>query len=162
MHRVIYLTLTLELPERTAITGITAHGASFWTRTACLDGDTGGETKKFFLKVSFGDRGRKMMSGEFKAMSLMYAAKPDLVPKVCKFCHFEACTDSVIHTSLSSGVVMNGCPTHTSISVISKTLPTSCRTYRPSPPCLLNYIVPEHPMRAVLGLGILPITETCL
>ena len=154
--------MNLELPERTNITGITAHGASFWTRTARLDGDTGGEKKQFFLKTSFGDRGRKMMSGEFKAMSLMCAANPDLVPKVCESRHFEVCADSFLHVSPLRGVATNLCLTHTSISPIFTTLPTNCRIWKTFLPCSLSYIAPEHPLGFVLGLTVLPIMETCL
>lgn len=42
----------LELPPGTEVTSITAHGASFWTRTARLDAQLGGGEKvQYFLKV---------------------------------------------------------------------------------------------------------------
>ncbi|KAH0566185.1 hypothetical protein GP486_000417 [Trichoglossum hirsutum] len=60
---------------------VAAHGASFWTRTARLDAELDGEHKEYFLKTSYGDRGRSMMSGEFCSMSTIYAATPDFVPR---------------------------------------------------------------------------------
>ena len=42
----------IELPEGTQATGISAFGASFWTRTARLDTEMDGEAKAYFLKVS--------------------------------------------------------------------------------------------------------------
>ncbi|KAJ4347801.1 uncharacterized protein N0V89_009171 [Didymosphaeria variabile] len=71
-----------KLPDGIIIKNIAAHGASFWTRTARLDAELDGEKKQYFLKTSFRDRGRGMMSGEFASMSLIYAAKPDLIPKL--------------------------------------------------------------------------------
>jgi protein-ribulosamine 3-kinase len=41
----------IELPAGTQVTGITAHGASFWTRTARLDAESDGIPKEYFLKV---------------------------------------------------------------------------------------------------------------
>jgi hypothetical protein len=42
----------LELPDGTIITNITAHGASFWGRTARLDTILNDEPKEYFLKVN--------------------------------------------------------------------------------------------------------------
>jgi protein-ribulosamine 3-kinase len=44
--------LAAELPEGTQATGISAFGASFWTRTARLDTEKDGEAKAYLLKVN--------------------------------------------------------------------------------------------------------------
>ncbi|KAK8074124.1 hypothetical protein PG994_005023 [Apiospora phragmitis] len=83
-----------KLPPGIQIEGISEHGASFWTRTARLDTTLDGVMKSFFLKchtsyyatlkistTSFGERGRKMMSGEYHCMNKIHAVVPDLVPE---------------------------------------------------------------------------------
>ncbi|KAI1340786.1 Fructosamine kinase-domain-containing protein [Xylariaceae sp. FL0016] len=69
------------LPSGTVMTSIASHGASFWTRTARLDGKQDGTPVSYFLKVAFGERGRSMMSSEYHCMSKIYDVKPDLVPR---------------------------------------------------------------------------------
>ncbi|KAJ4386034.1 hypothetical protein N0V93_008926 [Gnomoniopsis smithogilvyi] len=69
-----------KLPPGTEVTGITSHGASFWTRTARLDAVTEGSKCQYFLKTSHGERGRSMMSGEFKSMTTIHDVAPTLVP----------------------------------------------------------------------------------
>ncbi|KAI0007863.1 Fructosamine kinase-domain-containing protein [Xylariaceae sp. FL0662B] len=70
-----------KLPPGTKVLSITAHGASFWTRTARLDAERDRVPVKYFLKTSFGDRGRAMMPSELYCMTQIHAVKPDLVPQ---------------------------------------------------------------------------------
>jgi hypothetical protein len=42
-----------ELPPGTKATGISAFGASFWTRTARLDTEKDDQSKPYFLKVKW-------------------------------------------------------------------------------------------------------------
>ncbi len=63
------------------IEGIYRHGASYWTRTAeiatqCPDGSS----PSYFLKVSQGDNGWGMVSGEYHSMSAMWKTLPKFVP----------------------------------------------------------------------------------
>ncbi|KAI0433457.1 Fructosamine kinase-domain-containing protein [Xylaria sp. FL1042] len=70
-----------KLPPGASVSSIVAHGASFWTRTARLDAELGGAEQSYFLKMSFGECGKMMMSGEFHCMTKIYSIMPDLVPK---------------------------------------------------------------------------------
>lgn len=94
-----------ELPPGTNVAGITTHSSSLWTRTARIDTVVNGHAVRYFLKVggagltlsylnefmtqvtyitlqaTFGERGRKMVYGEFIAMTRMHRASPMLVPK---------------------------------------------------------------------------------
>ncbi|KAL8907432.1 MAG: hypothetical protein Q9207_001402 [Kuettlingeria erythrocarpa] len=82
-----------KLPPGAQVTRIDPHGASFWTRTARLDAEQDGELKEYFLKTSYGDRGKEMMSGEFVAMSAIYNAAPDLAPRPIAWGTYETLAD---------------------------------------------------------------------
>ncbi|KAI1451152.1 Fructosamine kinase-domain-containing protein [Annulohypoxylon stygium] len=69
-----------KLPHGTRVLKIAAHGASFWTRTARLDVEENGTRKAYFLKTTYGDLGKEMMSSEFACMTKVRAITPDLVP----------------------------------------------------------------------------------
>ncbi|CAH0049822.1 unnamed protein product [Clonostachys solani] len=70
-----------KLPFNTKILSAKPHSTSLWTRTACLNVETDGQSRRYFLKTTFGERGRLMVSGEFSSMSRIYSASPDLVPR---------------------------------------------------------------------------------
>ncbi|KAF2261550.1 hypothetical protein CC78DRAFT_535566 [Lojkania enalia] len=71
-----------KLPEGSIIKTISPHGASYWTRTAQIKSlDPEGNVVSYFLKVSQGDIGKGMMSGEFASMSALHKAMPNLVPR---------------------------------------------------------------------------------
>ncbi|KAL7626088.1 hypothetical protein AAE478_002858 [Parahypoxylon ruwenzoriense] len=70
-----------KLPPETVVLSITAHGLSFWTRTARIDVQQNGRRKAYFLKTSFGELGRAMMSSEHRCMIKLRAAAPQLVPE---------------------------------------------------------------------------------
>ncbi|KAK8074470.1 hypothetical protein PG997_009133 [Apiospora hydei] len=70
-----------KLPPGSQIESISAHGASFWTRTARIDATLNGAKQSYFLKTCFGNRGRKMVASEYHCMNKIYAVMPDLVPK---------------------------------------------------------------------------------
>ncbi|KAI2468996.1 Fructosamine kinase-domain-containing protein [Annulohypoxylon bovei var. microspora] len=69
-----------KLPHGTRALTIASHGASFWTRTARLDVEENGTRKAYFLKTSYGDLGRAMMSSEFACTSQLRAPTPDIAP----------------------------------------------------------------------------------
>ncbi|CAN8096521.1 unnamed protein product [Discula destructiva] len=79
-----------NLPPGTVVTGITSHGASFWTRTARLDAITAGKKVQYFLKTSHGERGRRMMLGEFKSMTTIHDVAPTLIPKPIAWGSYES------------------------------------------------------------------------
>ncbi|KAI0815528.1 Fructosamine kinase-domain-containing protein [Xylaria sp. FL0064] len=79
--RIIDSEVVVKLPPGTKVSSVVAHGASFWTRTARVDGELDGAEQSYFLKTSFGQRGKTMMSGEFHCMTKIYSIMPDLVPK---------------------------------------------------------------------------------
>ncbi|KAI0869002.1 Fructosamine kinase-domain-containing protein [Hypoxylon argillaceum] len=70
-----------KLPPGTNASNILSHGSSLWTRTARLNVELGGVNQTYFLKTSFGERGKKMMSGEFYCMMKIYDIMPDFVPR---------------------------------------------------------------------------------
>jgi len=71
-----------ELPQGSRVVDATPHGSSFWTQTAKLIAHLADGTERaYFLKVALGERGMRMMNGEFESMTLLYAAMPDFVPK---------------------------------------------------------------------------------
>ncbi|KAI1204372.1 Fructosamine kinase-domain-containing protein [Annulohypoxylon truncatum] len=70
-----------KLPHGIRVLTIAAHGASFWTRTARLDVEEDGTRKAYFLKTTYGELGREMMSSEFACMSKVRGVAPDLVPE---------------------------------------------------------------------------------
>ncbi|KAI1264596.1 Fructosamine kinase-domain-containing protein [Xylariaceae sp. FL1019] len=69
-----------KLPAGIEVLSITAHGASFWTRTARLNTVLNGTEQAYFLKTSFGERGRMMMSSEFLCMTRIHNIMSDFVP----------------------------------------------------------------------------------
>ncbi|KAI0902602.1 Fructosamine kinase-domain-containing protein [Annulohypoxylon nitens] len=69
-----------KLPHGARVLSIAAHGASFWTRTARLDVEENGTQKAYFLKTTYGELGKEMMSSEFACMTKVRAITPDLVP----------------------------------------------------------------------------------
>ena len=70
-----------KLPLGTTGESITAHGATNWVRTALLRTRLAdGSAKSFFLKVSFGQRGREMMSRDWLSMAAIFTAIPDFSP----------------------------------------------------------------------------------
>ncbi|KAK0661185.1 Fructosamine kinase-domain-containing protein [Cercophora samala] len=83
-----------KLPQGTEVKSVTAHGASFWTRTARLDAvSEDNKDVQYFLKTSYGDRGRKMMSGEFVSMTTIHSVAPHLVPKPLAWGTYEDLDD---------------------------------------------------------------------
>ncbi|OTA95658.1 hypothetical protein M434DRAFT_9512 [Hypoxylon sp. CO27-5] len=79
--RVVDPEVVAKLPPGTRVLNIAAHGASFWTRTARLDAEQEGIGKAYFLKTSYGELGRDMMSSEYRCMSRIHAITPELVPE---------------------------------------------------------------------------------
>ncbi|KAK8008098.1 hypothetical protein PG991_010649 [Apiospora marii] len=75
------------------IMGISAHGASFWTRTARLDTILDGAKQSYFLKTSFGELGNTMMSSEYHCMNKIHAVMPDLVPKTIAWGSYSSIPD---------------------------------------------------------------------
>ena len=72
---------SLELPPGTKGKSLKAHGASYWTRTArLLTIQEDGTEKPFFLKVSIGQRGKEMMSGELASMNAIHTALSTIAP----------------------------------------------------------------------------------
>ena len=90
-----------KLPLGTTGESITAHGASNWTRTARLRTRlTDGSAKSFFLKVSFGQRGKEMMSGELASMTAICTATPNFAPVPIAWGTYSS--DPNIHSFLCS------------------------------------------------------------
>ncbi|KAJ5519085.1 hypothetical protein N7453_001507 [Penicillium expansum] len=70
-----------KLPPGAEIDGICPHGASYWTRTAEISTRMAdGSSPSFFLKVSQGDTGWGMVSGEYASMKALYKTLPKFVP----------------------------------------------------------------------------------
>ncbi|OQE05100.1 hypothetical protein PENVUL_c027G07651 [Penicillium vulpinum] len=70
-----------KLPPGAEIDGICPHGASYWTRTAEISTRMAdGTSPSFFLKVSQGDTGWGMVSGEYASMKALYKVLPQFVP----------------------------------------------------------------------------------
>ncbi|TVY14339.1 Ketosamine-3-kinase [Lachnellula arida] len=58
------------------------HGASYWTNTACVSLDfPDGRESKYFLKIATGERGRRMMEGEYESMKVIHQVTPIFAPK---------------------------------------------------------------------------------
>ncbi|KAH7049109.1 Fructosamine kinase-domain-containing protein [Macrophomina phaseolina] len=71
-----------KFPAGTKILSAVPFGTSAWTITACLQVELpGGSTERYFLKCASDDSGRALMEGEFHAMSALFGAAPDFVPK---------------------------------------------------------------------------------
>ena len=71
-----------HLPEGSTNHTLTSHGASFWTRTARIDCTLlDGKPERFFLKAATGERGRAMLSSEFKSMTTLNSNSPTFAPK---------------------------------------------------------------------------------
>lgn len=71
-----------ELPTSSRVVDINPHGSSFWTHTAKLTTNLpGGPEQAYFLKVALGEHGMRMMNGEFKSMTALYAALPGFLPQ---------------------------------------------------------------------------------
>jgi protein-ribulosamine 3-kinase len=69
-------------PPGSKILSATRYGTSAWTITARLKLQMPDNTEdRFFLKVAAEEAGRKLMEGEFNAMSELYKWAPDFVPK---------------------------------------------------------------------------------
>ncbi|KAJ8127191.1 hypothetical protein O1611_g6447 [Lasiodiplodia mahajangana] len=79
--QVIDTEVVAKLPCGTNVSEITPHGSSLWTRTARLNAQLDGVNQTYFLKTSFGERGKTMMSSEFYCMTKIYDVMPDLVPR---------------------------------------------------------------------------------
>ncbi|KAJ5691580.1 hypothetical protein N7488_012315 [Penicillium malachiteum] len=70
-----------KLPPGTEVESICPHGASYCTRTAEISARReDGSSISFFLKVSQGNTGRGIVSGEYASMSALYKTLPKLVP----------------------------------------------------------------------------------
>jgi protein-ribulosamine 3-kinase len=71
-----------KLPEGARIVSADRHGTSAWTVTARLLVELpDGENQRYFLKCASDEAGRRLMEGEFHAMSELYKAMPNMVPK---------------------------------------------------------------------------------
>ncbi|MDI1487169.1 MAG: hypothetical protein OHK93_006437 [Ramalina farinacea] len=98
---------TSELPAGTQAKSLNPHGASYWTRTArLLTLQEDGSEKSFFLKVSIGQRGKGMMSGEFASMTAIHTALPSVAPTPIAWGTYVS--DPDIHFFLCSFHKMSG------------------------------------------------------
>ncbi|XMA18953.1 hypothetical protein WAI453_011744 [Rhynchosporium graminicola] len=71
-----------KFPPGTVTDGIRPHGASYWTRTAEISTKTAdGSPRSYFLKVSQGNNGKGMVTGEYASMIALYQALPKFVPE---------------------------------------------------------------------------------
>ncbi|KAK8123157.1 hypothetical protein PG984_011827 [Apiospora sp. TS-2023a] len=95
-----------KLPASSEIGSISAHGASFWTRTARLDTTLDGAKQSFFLKTSHGELGKTMMSSEYHCMKKINAIMPDLVPKTIAWGSYSNIPD--VHFFLADFRPMTG------------------------------------------------------
>ncbi|KAH0556464.1 hypothetical protein GP486_005629, partial [Trichoglossum hirsutum] len=85
----------IELPEGAEILAVSGHGASFWTRTARIDAKLPGDSlKAYFLKVADGERGHKMMLGEYESMRAIHAVTPTFVPEPYAWGTYESAPDT--------------------------------------------------------------------
>ncbi|KAI1290668.1 Fructosamine kinase-domain-containing protein [Xylaria venustula] len=96
-----------KLPPDTKVSSIVGYGASLWTRTARLDGEVDGNAQSYFLKTSFGERGRLIMSSEFHCMTKIYNIMPDLVPKPIAWGTYSSIPD--VHFFLCDFRLMKSC-----------------------------------------------------
>ncbi|KAI9676501.1 MAG: hypothetical protein M1817_000659 [Caeruleum heppii] len=70
------------------------HGASFWTRTACVRLQMTEQTEaKYFLKIATGGRGRDMMEAEYESMKIIHAVTPDFCPEPIAWGTFKTSPD---------------------------------------------------------------------
>lgn len=96
-----------ELPAGTKVTGLSPHGASYWTRTAKVKTEQAdGSEVSFFLKVTQDDTGKGMVSGEFLSMSLLREVAPAMIPKPIAWGTYAA--DPDVHFFLCEFVNMTG------------------------------------------------------
>lgn len=78
------------LPPGTNFHGIYASGASFWARTAKIDAtNEEGEDTPYFIKVHQYDKGKDMVSSEFKSQTLLHAVMPELAVKAIGWGEYE-------------------------------------------------------------------------
>ncbi|CRK19651.1 hypothetical protein BN1708_012712 [Verticillium longisporum] len=96
-----------KLPADTTVNSVVPHGTSHWTQTARLVAECQGRPVQYFLKVVLpapcllpppgacgnldsllivlqtvhGDRGRKVVSGEYRSMTAIHVVMPSLVPR---------------------------------------------------------------------------------
>ncbi|KAL8944382.1 MAG: hypothetical protein Q9211_000616 [Gyalolechia sp. 1 TL-2023] len=99
-----------KLPLGTQVTKITPHGASFGLEQPDSMLSTMGNSRDTFSRfaylclftynrpvtfsqTSYGDRGKRMMSGEFVAMSAIYNAVPDLAPRPIAWGTYQTIAD---------------------------------------------------------------------
>ncbi|KAH9906283.1 Fructosamine kinase-domain-containing protein [Xylariomycetidae sp. FL2044] len=70
------------------------HGASFWTRTACvrLEFPDGSETK-YFLKMATGEGGLGMVEGEFESIKVIHSTMPEFAPEPIAWGSFKGNDD---------------------------------------------------------------------
>lgn len=84
----------LELPPGTQIESIHPHGVSYWTRTAeIVTRLPDGSPASYFLKVSQGDTGLGMVSGEFHSMLAMWKTLSKFVPKPIGYGTYQSSAD---------------------------------------------------------------------
>ncbi|KAK7750908.1 hypothetical protein SLS62_007171 [Diatrype stigma] len=97
-----------RLPPGTNAVRIEAHGASFWTRTARLETERDGVKGAVFLKTTYGERGRDLLSSEYHCMGKLHAAAPDpyLVPRPIAWGSYSSIPD--VHFFLSEFRPMTG------------------------------------------------------
>ncbi|PMD62260.1 uncharacterized protein K444DRAFT_610362 [Hyaloscypha bicolor E] len=71
-----------KLPRDTVVEDIRPHGASYWTRTAEISTHMAdGTPRSYFLKVSQGNNGKGMVTGEFASMTALHKTLPKFVPE---------------------------------------------------------------------------------
>ncbi|PNH37113.1 hypothetical protein VD0004_g9658 [Verticillium dahliae] len=70
-----------KLPADTTVNSVVPHGTSHWTQTARLAAECQGRPVQYFLKTVRGDRGRKVVSGEYRSMTAIHVVMPSLVPR---------------------------------------------------------------------------------
>ncbi|KAF8866171.1 hypothetical protein BDZ45DRAFT_700792 [Acephala macrosclerotiorum] len=71
-----------HFPEGSILISAQSHGASFWTRTACIELELANKTQcRYFMKVATGDVGLGMLRGEYHGVSALYKFVPEGVPR---------------------------------------------------------------------------------
>ncbi|KAF9733300.1 hypothetical protein PMIN03_009121 [Paraphaeosphaeria minitans] len=71
-----------HLPPGSEVVSAKSHGASFWTRTACINIKLAdGTPQKYFLKVSSGELGMSMLRGEYHGAKTVHKYTPDGIPR---------------------------------------------------------------------------------
>lgn len=68
---------------------------SFWAQTGKIATTSGdGCVANFFIKILFGETGKKMVHSEFESMKAIYALTPDFAPKPVAWGTYESAPDT--------------------------------------------------------------------